>query len=90
MARVLTELRVPHAFTTRASGVSAGHFASLTFGNPAKLRHAQFEWEIQHARNLAQLLAEAKAAHASPELLTQIQNLVNTTLETTPAPQSKP
>lgn len=87
-ARALTELWVPQAFATRVGGVSAAHFASLTFGNPAKLRHSQFEGKIQHASDLAQLLAEAKAAAAGPELLTQMQNLVNTTLGTTPTPQS--
>lgn len=45
---------VPHAFSTRDGGVSAGHFASLNFGNPSELtgdrrdpvHNIQRNWEI--------------------------------------------
>jgi YfiH family protein len=34
---LLTSIGVPHAFSTRHGGVSAGMFASLNFGNPGEL-----------------------------------------------------
>src|SRR5438046_1638519 len=34
---LLSALGVPHAFTTRRGGISAGIFASLNFGNPGDL-----------------------------------------------------
>lgn len=37
-SRVLAGRGVPHAFTTRAGGISAGIFASLNFGNPGDLK----------------------------------------------------
>lgn len=37
LSNVLTEVDVPHAFTTRVGGVSTGVFASLNFGNPADI-----------------------------------------------------
>lgn len=36
-ARTLTDLRVPHAFSTRVGGVSHAPFDSLNFGNPGEL-----------------------------------------------------
>lgn len=35
---LLSDLGVPHAFTTRQGGVSSGIFASLNFGNPGELK----------------------------------------------------
>jgi YfiH family protein len=37
-SRVLAEIGVPHAFSTRVGGVSVGVFASLNLGNPSDLR----------------------------------------------------
>lgn len=36
-SRLLTQIGVPHGFTTRRGGVSRGMFASLNFGNPGDL-----------------------------------------------------
>ncbi len=40
-SRLLTEMGVPHAFSTRHGGVSSGMFDSLNFGNPGELPSAE-------------------------------------------------
>lgn len=48
---------IPHAFTTRAGGVSSGIFASLNFGNPSDLPAAQRDPASNIRANLARVLA---------------------------------
>ncbi|MCC6425893.1 MAG: peptidoglycan editing factor PgeF [Phycisphaerales bacterium] len=41
LSPLLTEHRIPHAFTTRTGGISSAPFDSLNFGNPMDLPHTQ-------------------------------------------------
>lgn len=58
---LLEDVRVPHAFTTRAGGVSAGVFASLNFGNPMDLPDAQRDPPANIAENFRRVLAAISA-----------------------------
>lgn len=50
-------LRVPHAFSTRRGGVSAGPFSSLNFGNPSDLADSERDPAANIAENLGRTLA---------------------------------
>ncbi|XVJ58771.1 MAG: hypothetical protein HEQ23_04965 [Tepidisphaera sp.] len=56
----------------------------------AELRTAQIQSNMQHGRDLAQLLATAKSAGASGEVLSQIQALVDAALGTSPSKTNPP
>ncbi|MDX2130770.1 MAG: polyphenol oxidase family protein [Planctomycetota bacterium] len=53
---------VPHAFTTRVGGVSAGVFASLNFGNPMDLAGEDRDPTSNIAENFRRVLVEVGAA----------------------------
>lgn len=59
---VLTRIGVPHGFTTRRGGVSAGVFQSLNFGNPMELTGTQRD----PARNIAENFRRACEAIGAP------------------------
>jgi hypothetical protein len=56
----------------------------------AELRTAQIQASVQHGRDLAQLLANAKAAGASEQILSQIQSLVDAALGASPSKANPP
>ena len=59
----LTDLGVPHAFTTRIGGVSTGPFASLNFGNPGELPPSIARDPAANiAENVRRVLLELRAA----------------------------
>lgn len=60
---LLDALGVPHAFTTRAGGVSRGVFASLNFGNPMDLAVGDRDPAANIAENFRRLLAAVGAPH---------------------------
>lgn len=60
----LTDLGVPHAFTTRVGGVSTGPFASLNFGNPGELPpKVARDPAANIAENVRRVLVELGAEH---------------------------
>lgn len=58
---VLGGCGVPHGFSTRVGGVSAGVFASLNFGNPSDLPEGQRDSRETIARNFGLLLGAVGA-----------------------------
>lgn len=62
MSSVLGGCGVPHGFSTRVGGVSAGVFATLNFGNPSDLPDAQRDSRETIARNFGLLLGAVGAA----------------------------
>lgn len=56
---LLTAAGVPHAFSTRAGGVSGGVFASLNLGNPSDLPPDQRDTSANIAENWRRVLAAA-------------------------------
>ncbi|MBL8963887.1 MAG: laccase domain-containing protein [Phycisphaeraceae bacterium] len=60
---LLSECRIPHAFTTREGGVSAPPFDSLNFGNPMDLPPSQPRDPVENIReNFRRVLHEIGAA----------------------------
>lgn len=58
----LVRVGVPHGFSTRAGGVSAGMFASLNFGNPGELGPAERDSPANLAENWRRLTHAIGAA----------------------------
>lgn len=56
-APALAGIGVPHGFSTRAGGVSAGPFASLNFGNPGGLEPSRRDPPANIAENFRRVLA---------------------------------
>lgn len=56
---LLSAIGVPHAFSTRIGGVSAGLFSSLNFGNPSDLAREERDPPEHIRENYARLLAAA-------------------------------
>jgi YfiH family protein len=59
---LLRDLGVPHAFTARRGGVSAGIFESLNFGNPGDLPQDQRDPMTNIRQNIARVLSAIGAA----------------------------
>jgi copper oxidase (laccase) domain-containing protein len=53
---LLSNARLPHAFSTRQGGHSAGIFASLNFGNPSELQPPERDTPATIAANLSRVL----------------------------------
>ena len=54
---LLTSLGVPHCFSTRVGGVSAGNFESLNLGNPSELPREQRDPPANIRENFRRILA---------------------------------
>lgn len=61
-SRLLSDVGVPHAFSTRSGGVSTGIFASLNFGNPGDLPPEQRDPPANIAENFRRLLRDIDAS----------------------------
>lgn len=62
-ASVLAGIGVPHGFSTRAGGVSAGPFESLNFGNPSGLE----TWRRDPPANIAENFRRVLMALGTPD-----------------------
>lgn len=59
---MLTELGVPHGFTTRVGGISQGVFSTLNFGNPMDLPPSERDPGENIAQNFRRVLEELGVA----------------------------
>lgn len=66
---VLTDIGVPHGFSTRVGGVSAGIFSSLNFGNPGDLAAERRDPAETIAENWRLLAVEIGDAHSARRIV---------------------
>lgn len=59
---LLTQLQIPHAFTTRQGGISSGIFTSLNFGNPSDLPLQDRDPPSNIKENFTRVLSALNAA----------------------------
>ena len=76
---LLSSIHVPHAFTTRQGGVSAGIFASLNFGNPGDLPPEQRDPPANIAANFARVFT---ALNCSARTLVEVHQVHGAAIHT--------